>query len=643
MVAMAVLYTVGMVSAAAADQFSPQPQQSHKRRRVRRLGLVASAAATDKFSPQPQQSRNLKNANVAEATAEEDQKFASEVVAAHIEEATQSEKHKHKAATHMPKPFHCFRTIQGTFDAMHDLVSAYPHLAQMVDIGNSYRGFDNKVLVLTSGVEIEEKGKVLITCGLHARELAPPELGIRFAEHLVKSYDTNADVAQILDHNEIHLLLFANPDGRQIVEKDPSLGKERGWRKNAHVYNGSACPENAAYAYGREPIIANDNETAYAYGVDLNRNFPFMWGGIGGSNNPCDDNYQGPSPYEPEPETLAIIEYASSIFHQRRDTSDSSATFEPFDEASGIFIDVHSSGKIVGCPWMFKNLTAPNLWELMALDHKLCSYNGHRPLVSGYSYWYDSAGNSMDYMYASFGAASFTFEVGHEQAEDCTYFAKQVLPYNIEALKFAGKVARQPFKIPKGPDVIRLALFQPLEGRSINVEVEVSDEHRTLIKDKRGEAREGYPTIPSSQQSISAIRVFLNQHPYNNNEHSLSFVEEKPSLNSTTVQTSISLDVSEISAGRHKICVQAVDTEEYEGAVTCKFFGIDSSGKLKKQCLDSIALFSLLDDKGNWNQRSKTCSDAGKDASMCERIVKYRGTTLVADICPLQCDPSCTK
>ena len=585
---------------------------------------------------------------VAESAAEEDQKFASEVVAAHIEEATQSEKHKgkkhKKVATHMPKPFHCFRTLAGTFDAMHDVVSAYPHLARIADIGNSYRGFNNKVLVLTSstpynGAVIKEKDKVFITFGLHARELAPPELGIRFAEHLVESYETDADIGQVLDYNEIHLLFFANPDGRWIVEKDPSLGKEHGWRKNVRDYNGTACPADGAYDYGRQEITNDDNDTAYVYGVDLNRNFPFMWGESGGSDNPCDDNYRGPSPYAPEPEVKAIIEYAKSLFppEQRRDTSDSNAAFEPFDEdsTSGVYIDVHSSGKIVGMPWYFKNITAPNLWELMALDHKFCSYNGHRPLASGYTYWYDAAGNSIDYMYATFGAASFTFEVGHEQAEDCAYFTKQVLSYNIEALLYAAKVSRAPYKIPQGPDVIRLALFQPLEGGPINVEIGVSDEHRTLIKDKRGEAREGYPVIPSGQQSISAIQIFLDGIS--------SFVEEKPSLDSSTVRASIPIDISEMSAGRHRICAQAVDTNGYKGAVSCVYFTIDSNGALEKQCLDSNQFFSLLNDKGNWHDRSKTCSDVAKDAKMCDRVVKYQGTTIVADICPLQCDSSCNK
>ena len=167
MVTRTALYAVLASAAAAADHSSQSAARQHTHARKRRR--------------KPENQRTLFE-NVAESTAEEEQKFASEVVAAHIEEKIEAENHedkKHKkVATHLPKPFHCFRTVAGTFDAMHKIVAAYPHLARIADIGNSYRGFDNKVLVLTSSGpnnstdgEIE-KGKLFLTFGVHARELA---------------------------------------------------------------------------------------------------------------------------------------------------------------------------------------------------------------------------------------------------------------------------------------------------------------------------------------------------------------------------------------------------------------------------------------------------------------------------------------
>ncbi|KAI8870046.1 Zn-dependent exopeptidase [Ramicandelaber brevisporus] len=48
------------------------------------------------------------------------------------------------------------------------------------------------------------------------------------------------------------------------------------------------------------------------YGVDLNRNFPFHWGGSGASTNPSSETYRGASAAS-EPETQAIVSYFNSL------------------------------------------------------------------------------------------------------------------------------------------------------------------------------------------------------------------------------------------------------------------------------------------------------------------------------------------
>ena len=53
---------------------------------------------------------------------------------------------------------------------------------------------------------------------IHAREYATAELITRFAEYLVENYGTDPDITWLLDYNEIHLLLQANPDGRKHAE-----------------------------------------------------------------------------------------------------------------------------------------------------------------------------------------------------------------------------------------------------------------------------------------------------------------------------------------------------------------------------------------------------------------------------------------
>ena len=660
-------------------------EMTHRRTVVEKAASVSSPEEHPSPMHKSDPDLTLVSAKGAESTAEEDQKFATEVVAAHQVDAIElpskttkhkkdqhhkvkddgqqkKKKHKHKYE-HMKGEYSCYRTVAGTMDTMYDIVATYPNLASIIDIGKTYLGFENKVLVLTSrgnengrrsstsSGDNTEKGRMFLTFGLHARELAPPELGIRWAEHLVKSYGVDADVSQVLDYNEIHMLLHANPDGRQIAEKNPSLGNDSGWRKNAHDYppngsdGGNGCSGDSVYG------IANpDGNETLIYGVDLNRNFPYQWGGEGSSSNPCDDNYKGPSPYSPEPEVAAIMDYAKALFpraQQRRDDDIESILTEPYDEeTTGAYIDVHASGKVVGQPWYYKNITAPNIWELMALNHKFCSFNGHKPVVSGYdSFWYEAAGATDDYMYGSLGVAAFTFEVGHDQAENCNYFEKEIIPHNFHALLYGAKVSRAPYRIPKGPDVTRFALSRSLEDpdSAIRVEVAASDVHRTLIKDKRGVTiPDKYPVIPSGKQNVSSIQVFVDEHPYDNS-NPLPYATIPTGIsNSATESIAIDIGTSTLVEGQHTVCVQAVDSASMEGQCIVHTSPLTLTIGLSRMCVDSDRYFSLRKDTGSWVVRAKTCLNTVDEAEViCGRRVKYLGDTLVKDICPLRCDSEC--
>lgn len=84
----------------------------------------------------------------------------------------------------------CFRNIDGMTDAMFDLEDQYPDLVSIESIGKSYLGVDIYALKLTAkDSQASSKGVVLLTSGIHAREYAPPELLMRFAENIVANYN----------------------------------------------------------------------------------------------------------------------------------------------------------------------------------------------------------------------------------------------------------------------------------------------------------------------------------------------------------------------------------------------------------------------------------------------------------------------
>ena len=95
----------------------------------------------------------------------------------------------------------CYRTVDEIYALAEDWEAEKPGFVEWVDIGDSWEKtqgsdtcYDIKVLVLTNEEITEEKPVLFLMSGLHARELAPVELNLRFAEYLLENYGTDADV-----------------------------------------------------------------------------------------------------------------------------------------------------------------------------------------------------------------------------------------------------------------------------------------------------------------------------------------------------------------------------------------------------------------------------------------------------------------
>ena len=206
----------------------------------------------------------------------------------------------------------CFRDLDSTIRSVHDLAASHPDLVTVSDVGDSHirssgalpnngdyygglssDGYDIYAVNITapwgeshpaSSASGGGKGRMMITSGVHAREYAPPELALRFAEFLAGRYGSDPDVTWILRRTEVHLIIHVNPDGRYVAENYPETMQ----RKDMNGENGGSCSSGGI-------------------GVDINRNFDFMWGDLSGmtSDDPCADTYLGPSP-ESESETQAV-------------------------------------------------------------------------------------------------------------------------------------------------------------------------------------------------------------------------------------------------------------------------------------------------------------------------------------------------
>jgi hypothetical protein len=235
----------------------------------------------------------------------------------------------------------CYKSLLGSFEWMDDMVMRASTIDGLdvtkSDIGNSYlktknetSGYDIWALKITgnAALPVTTKGIFFIMSGLHARELAPPELASRWVETLINGYGNDADITSVLDSTELHLVLQANPDGRQVAETNPSVLRRKNMNPGA---SDSTC--------------SNKNK-----GVDLNRNFPYQWGlSSGSSGDPCSETYRGTSAGS-EPEVKAIIDYTKVIFPAAQRKSDAQAAY-PENSTIGVFLDIHAYGDLILPVW----------------------------------------------------------------------------------------------------------------------------------------------------------------------------------------------------------------------------------------------------------------------------------------------------
>jgi len=231
----------------------------------------------------------------------------------------------------------CYKNLLGSYAWMDAMVQKnIPGLSvTKTDIGNSYlktknasSGYDMWVLKVTgTAVAGATKAIMFVMSGIHARELAPPELASRWLESLINGYGNDAEITAMLDYTEIHLVLQSNPDGRAIAETNPSAMR----RKNLNPGSTStSCSTNNR-------------------GVDLNRNFIHKWGlSSGSSGDRCSSTYRGASAGS-EPETKAIMDYTRSIFPASQQNRSLKTAYP--DNTTGFFLDIHSYGNLVLPPW----------------------------------------------------------------------------------------------------------------------------------------------------------------------------------------------------------------------------------------------------------------------------------------------------
>jgi len=364
-------------------------------------------------------------------------------------------------------------------DFLQEINAAFPDLAELIDIGDAWRAsqageHDRDIWVLRITNEdpsygsIKDRPVFFLFATIHAREVAVPELAIRYIRYLTEGYNgeggygLDPDVTWLVDHNAVYVLVMQNPDG--------------------HVYN-----EQNAYHYHRK----NMNSTACGagdLGIDLNRNHSFLWGCCGGSSgSPCNETYRGPSRGS-EPETQAFESYFATVMSdQNGPNGDDEIPLTAPITTTGIFITLHSYGDLVLWPWGFSGYgDSPNYAQMRTIGRKFAYYNGYNPSAT---IWYDVDGATDDWTYGKFGVPSYTFEVGPDSGlcqgffppYECIdgYAGRNFWAENKPAFLYAHKLARTPYVTAYGPDAEELTVAPgaALQSQPVQLTAVITD-HR---------------------------------------------------------------------------------------------------------------------------------------------------------------------
>lgn len=178
-----------------------------------------------------------------------------------------------------PAAYYTVAEIEAAIDAE---VALHPTLAMKVNLSTlpggqlTHEGRPIYALKVSDNVGVDEdEPAIVIAAQHHARELNSPHMVIGAMQRVLAGYATDPQLQNAVDGHEIYFVPMVNPDG---VEHCWTV--DEFWRKNRRNNGGS-------------------------FGVDLNRNYPFLWGQCGTSTNATSQTYQGPSAGS-EPETQCM-------------------------------------------------------------------------------------------------------------------------------------------------------------------------------------------------------------------------------------------------------------------------------------------------------------------------------------------------
>jgi hypothetical protein len=281
-----------------------------------------------------------------------------------------------------------FKTLQQIEDQMVVLQAMAPDRIELINIGPTIENRPTRAMNIIGANGTRTRPAILLNACQHAREWIAPMTNMYIADALTERYSHDPRITRILDRVRFVVVPVTNPDGYVY-----SWSTYRYWRKNRRLNEGGS------------------------FGVDLNRNWSFEWGGNGGGTNPNSETYRGAGPLS-EPEVVNLNAFIAANTDLRA------------------HVDIHSYGQLLLYPWAYTNELPPDNAAFTALGAEIrqaiFDLNGTtwRPGPC-FTTLYPAAGAMMDTAYGEHGLNSWLFEL---RGNDFVISRTQIIPSGQEIL-----------------------------------------------------------------------------------------------------------------------------------------------------------------------------------------------------------------
>ncbi len=302
-----------------------------------------------------------------------------------------------------------YRRLADYGNEMKALAAANPDFVRLFTLGHTSReGRPVEGLEITTNPGARDGKPVYLQLGMHhANEWPAAEHPLEWAYELVGGYRAgDARTRSLVSRVRTIIVPVVNPDGF-------NFSREAG-EADGHG-DGLGAAESATAAEGHRKNCSAAGCVS-DQGVDLNRNYGDLWGGVGSSSSPTSSNHRGSAPFS-EPEAQNIRELISR-------------------QQVVMMITNHTAGNLIlRQPGTSSQPATPDETLYKAVGAQMAAENGYSNVFS-YQIGYDHVGTTDGWSYYTTGGLGYVFEIGNTNSHPP--YAQVVQNYDGSAVPGGG-------------------------------------------------------------------------------------------------------------------------------------------------------------------------------------------------------------